>query len=176
MAHGGVRGSRQAWAYYVRLALATLLLCAWSAWARKASPLQTVLSRYFSNEELESHMLQFSRRCSSIAKLHELGRTVEGRPILSLELSKAAGRQDGKPHFKYVGNVHGDEPTGRVLTLALAEHICETYGADNTIRRLVEDLHLWLVPSMNPDGFKARTRANRSAALGPAGRFLCRVG
>ncbi|KAK2077281.1 hypothetical protein QBZ16_004915 [Prototheca wickerhamii] len=107
-------------------------------------------------------MLQYSRRCSSIARLHELGRTVEGRPILALELSKSAGREDGKPHFKYVGNVHGDEPTGRVLTLALAEHICEAYGADNTIRRLVEDLHLWLVPSMNPDGFKARTRANRN--------------
>ena len=116
-------------------------------------------------------MLQYSRRCSSIARLHELGRTVEGRPILALELSKSAGREDGKPHFKYVGNVHGDEPTGRVLTLALAEHICETYGADNTIRRLVEDLHLWLVPSMNPDGFKARTRANRSASLRPAGRL-----
>lgn len=141
-------------------------LCTGVALAREASGLGVILSRYLTNEELADHMREYARRCSSISKLHEIGRSVAGNPILALELSKSSGKDDGRPHFKYVGNIHGDEPTGRVFTLALAEHICEKHGADNTVRRLVEDLHLWLVPTLNPDGFAARRRENRCVFSG----------
>ena len=77
-----------------------------------------------------------------------------------LELSNRPGEDEDEPHVKFVGNVHGDEPTGRVLTLALAEWLCANYKTDDTAKRIIERMHLWLLPAMNPDGFERRKRNN----------------
>ena len=81
----------------------------------------------------------------------------------ALEISDKPGQQEVEPAVKYVGNVHGDEPTGRVLTLALAEWLCAHHKSDPRAKRIVQTMHLWLVPSMNPDGFEAKTRGNKCA-------------
>lgn len=49
----------------------------------------------------------------------------------------------------------------RVLALALAEWLCANHETDSKASRLVKDLHLFLMPTMNPDGFAAKTRENR---------------
>ncbi len=48
----------------------------------------------------------------------------------------------------------------RQLLLALAEWLCANHAADERAKRIVEDLHLFILPSMNPDGFERRQRAN----------------
>ena len=60
-------------------------------------------------------------------------------------------------------NMHGDEPTGRQLTLALAEWLCGSHGSDPRAARLLGDALLYLLPTMNPDGFAAHRRENRQA-------------
>ncbi|CAJ1976895.1 unnamed protein product [Sphenostylis stenocarpa] len=97
--------------------------------------------------------------------------------------------------FKYIGNVHGDEPVGRELLILLANWLCDNYlkdplvativvagyilditvdfgqcghrcGCRNLIltrdmaKLIVENVHLHLLPSMNPDGFSLRKRGN----------------
>ena len=63
-------------------------------------------------------------------------------------------------------NMHGDEPTGRQLTLALAEWLCGSRGSDPRAARLLDEAILYLLPTMNPDGFASRRRENRSAGWG----------
>ena len=58
-------------------------------------------------------------------------------------------------------NMHGDEPTGRQLTLALAEWLCGSRGSDPRAARLLDDALLYLLPTMNPDGFAGHRRENR---------------
>lgn len=48
----------------------------------------------------------------------------------------------------------------RQLLLALAEWLCAEHARDARAARLVQDMHLFLMPSMNPDGFEARSRGN----------------
>lgn len=48
--------------------------------------------------------------------------------------------------------------THRQLLLALAEKLCSEYGTDALSKKLVDSIHLFIVPSMNPDGFKMRRR------------------
>ena len=57
--------------------------------------------------------------------------------------------------------MHGDEPTGRQLTLALAEWLCGSQASNPRAARLLGDALLYLLPTMNPDGFAARRRENR---------------
>ena len=48
------------------------------------------------------------------------GTSGKGLELLGLELYAGPANEAERPLFKYVGNVHGDEPSGRQLLLALA--------------------------------------------------------
>jgi carboxypeptidase D len=48
----------------------------------------------------------------------------------------------------------------RQLLPALAEWLCANYKTDPVAKRVVTDLHLFLLPSMNPDGYALRSRLN----------------
>ncbi|KDD75729.1 Zinc carboxypeptidase [Helicosporidium sp. ATCC 50920] len=107
--------------------------------------LRNVTSRYLSNKELDAHLLDFVSRCGDIAELEQIGKSVEGRPIWALALGTKAVRspRSDAPAFKYVSNIHGDEPLGRVFTLAMAEHLCWIWknrarGSGRQRRRLEE--------------------------------------
>ncbi|XP_015886376.3 carboxypeptidase SOL1 isoform X3 [Ziziphus jujuba] len=77
-----------------------------------------------------------------------------------IEISNKAGEEEAKPAFKYIGNVHGDEPVGRELLMLLANWICNNYMKDPLATLIVENVHLHILPSMNPDGFALRQRGN----------------
>lgn len=48
----------------------------------------------------------------------------------------------------------------RQLLLGLAEWLCEHHETDSLARRIVDGMHLFILPSMNPDGFEKRQRGN----------------
>ena len=43
---------------------------------------------------------------------------------------------------------------------ALAEWLCANYKTDAVAGRIVSSMHLFLLPSMNPDGFLKSVREN----------------
>ena len=56
--------------------------------------------------------------------------------------------------FKYVENMHGDEVVGREVLLYLIQYLCDHYGSDDTTTNLVDNTDIYVVPSMNPDGYE----------------------
>ena len=58
-----------------------------------------------------------------------------------------------EPKFKYVANMHGDETLGRQLLLYLAEYLLQGYGRDPRATRILDTTEVFLMPTMNPDGF-----------------------
>ncbi len=48
-----------------------------------------------------------------------IGKSASGNPLLMLEISDRAGKVEAKPNFKYIGNIHGDEPSGRWALIGL---------------------------------------------------------
>ncbi|QQP35658.1 Carboxypeptidase Dlike, partial [Caligus rogercresseyi] len=65
----------------------------------------------------------------------------------------------GKPLFKYVGNMHGNEVVGR-------QYLLENYGRDERVTRLIDTTELWILPSLNPDGYETSTEGSCSRGPG----------
>lgn len=106
-------------------------------------------------------------RCGpGIARVVPWGKSGKGQALLGLELYAGPAAEADRPLFKYVGNVHGDEPSGRQLLLALAEHLCAAHaGKQPAVLRLLGEVGLFIIPTMNPDGFDAHVRENRWEGL-----------
>ncbi|XP_076925436.1 carboxypeptidase SOL1-like [Bidens hawaiensis] len=115
---------------------------------------------YMTNSDLEKAMKAFHGRCSRISRIYSIGKSVFGVPLWAMEISNRPGKEEAKPAFKFIGNVHGDEPVGRELLLLLANWLCDHYMKDPLATLIVDNVHLHILPSMNPDGFSLRRRGN----------------
>ncbi|KAK9270197.1 hypothetical protein L1049_025773 [Liquidambar formosana] len=115
---------------------------------------------YMTNSDLEKAVKAFGRRCSNISRIYSIGKSVKGVPLWVMEISDRPGEEEAEPAFKFIGNVHGDEPVGRELLLLLANWLCDNYMRDPLATLIIENVHLHILPSMNPDGFSLRRRGN----------------
>ncbi|KAI7757424.1 hypothetical protein M8C21_016060 [Ambrosia artemisiifolia] len=115
---------------------------------------------YMTNSDLEKAIKAFHGRCGRISRIYSIGKSVLGVPLWAMEISNKPGKEEAKPAFKFIGNVHGDEPVGRELLLLLANWLCDNYMKDPLATLIVDNVHLHLLPSMNPDGFSLRSRGN----------------
>ncbi|PHT50550.1 hypothetical protein CQW23_10297 [Capsicum baccatum] len=122
--------------------------------------LEELAKDYMSNSDLENAIMSFNRRCSGISRVYSIGKSVLGVPLWVMEISDKPGKEEAEPAFKYIGNVHGDEPVGRELLILLANWLCDNYMKDPLATLIVDNVHLHILPSMNPDGFSLRKRGN----------------
>lgn len=74
---------------------------------------------------------------------HLIGRSVQGRPIYAYQRGDPFG-----PTVLVVGSIHGNEPGG----VAVARRLLKT--------RPPEEVDLWVILNLNPDGRVAGTRGN----------------
>ncbi|VDN58650.1 unnamed protein product [Dracunculus medinensis] len=104
-----------------------------------------------------------------ITYLYSIGKSVQRRDLLVLAISTDPSQHTpGKPEFKFIGNIHGNEVTGRELLLNLAESLLMNYGRNIYLTKIVNMTRIHILPSMNPDGHK---RAIEGDYNGVKGRF-----
>jgi len=114
-----------------------------------------VTTSYTHYEDLRQLFDSLTDRYPNLARVLSIGKSVEGRDLLVLEISENVGqRSPGEPMIKYVANMHGDEVVGRQLLIILSQYLLDRYGKDDRITRLVNQTDIYLMPSMNPDGFE----------------------
>ena len=117
---------------------------------------------YQNNSDLAEYLQGIEKRCKKFVKIEKLGKSASNEDILGIHVSKyVGGDSEGLPKIKIVGNLHGDEPTGRVFTVALAEWLCDMKEkGDQKASDVLNKVDLWLIPSANPDGFATHRREN----------------
>lgn len=114
-----------------------------------------VTTSYTHYDELQRLLRSLEQRYPRLARVISIGKSVEGRDLLVLEISENVGQRSlGEPMVKYVANMHGDEAVGRELLIILGQYLLDRYGKDDRISRLVNQTDIYLMPSMNPDGFE----------------------
>ena len=84
-------------------------------------------SRYHSYEEARQLFQSYESQFPNLAKLHSIGKSVQGRDLLVLQISQDVGepRREGKPMFKWVANMHGNEAVGRQLVMFLSQYLLQ---------------------------------------------------
>eukprot|EP00892_Ulva_mutabilis_P002728 jgi/Ulvmu1/12456/UM009_0108.1 len=120
---------------------------------------QNVTDWYFSNDEIELFLNGLADAHPDLVSVFSIGESGSGAPLLAIDVGTSAGEIDLKPRFMYVGNMHGDEPTGRQLCLGYALDLVTSSSA------LADDLrertHNIIIPTLNPDGFDLHTRGSK---------------
>ncbi|MER5870173.1 M14 family zinc carboxypeptidase [Streptomyces sp. NPDC002044] len=114
-----------------------------------------VFRPYSGKGGLQEEILRTARENPGLTKVVSIGKTVQGKDILALKVSKNAGKtKDGdKPAVLYMSNQHAREWITPEMTRRLMHHTLDTYGKDPRVTRLVDSSELWFLLSANPDGY-----------------------
>lgn len=121
---------------------------------------EEVAATYPTFTQIEAKLKALAEKYPTQSKLFTVGQSVRGKNLYFLKISKNASQDLRLPEFKYISSMHGDEITGRELTLSLAEEMLSKYGNDSEITELIDSTEIYIMPSMNPDGSESRTRWN----------------
>jgi hypothetical protein len=117
-------------------------------------------TNYPTYEQIKAKLEEFAAKYPQIVRLTSIGKTVKGRDLLVLKISDNVAVDEVEPEFKYISSMHGDEITGRELTIRLVDEMLQKYGSDAAITDLINNTEIFVMPSMNPDGSELRQRAN----------------
>jgi predicted deacylase len=89
------------------------------------------------------------------------GESVLGEPLVAVRVPSSAGSAD-VPKVLCCANIHGIEFAGGLVALALLERVAD---GDPSVAVLRERAELWVVPCMNPDGYRRTWDADGEGAV-----------
>jgi len=115
---------------------------------------------YHTYSDVADEMKALQAKYPNLCKMESLGKTVEGRDIWALKVSKGAGGDTSeKPGILFTGLTHAREPMGGEVCDYLMRKTVEGYESDPKIKSRVDNAEIWFVPILNPDGYEyARTQ------------------
>ncbi len=116
---------------------------------------------YRTNAEHAAFLQDLATNHPQLATVTQIGLSVQQRPIWSLHITS---NNKPKPGVLFIGAQHGNEATNPAVLAYFAEHVLTNYGVDSAITDLLDDLELFVVPIVNPDGYTANSRYNAHGA------------
>jgi len=117
------------------------------------APAAPGLGAYHTYAEALAEMASYAAAHPSIARLDTLGLSLEGRPIVAIEISDNPGVDEGEPEAFVNGCHHARELMSVELPLYLMRRLLDGYGIDSVLTAMVDTRRTWIVPVSNPDGY-----------------------
>ncbi|MEQ9187699.1 MAG: M14 family zinc carboxypeptidase [Cryomorphaceae bacterium] len=85
--------------------------------------------------------------------------THEGRPIYWVKISDNASVNENEPEVLYTAIHHAREPQSLTQLIFYMWYLLENYGTNDEVTGLVDEVEMYLVPMLNPDGYKENQTA-----------------
>ncbi len=115
---------------------------------------------FHSYAQMTTELQSIADSYPDIARLYDLGHSVQGRTIWGLKITDNPDSEENEPEVRICGLHHGNEYMSAELPLYLAFDLVQNYSVDSTITELVDNREIWIIPMVNPDGREAGTRYN----------------
>jgi carboxypeptidase T len=88
-----------------------------------------------------------------LVRVFSIGQSYQGRDILAAKVSSDVTLDEGKPETLIDALHHADEHIGVEQAIYLLETLTSEYGTDSFVHQLVDERVVWIVFSLNPDGW-----------------------
>ncbi|XP_065172246.1 carboxypeptidase D-like [Atheta coriaria] len=125
--------------------------------------------RHHHYDAMRHFLEEYAKSYPNITRMKSIGKSVQGRELFVFIIGNTPDKHvAGKPEFKYVANMHGNEVVGRELLLMLIKYLCENYLEDERVTRIVNTTRIHLMPSMNPDGYEKGIEGDADGIQGRA--------
>ena len=109
-------------------------------------------NRYYSAEGLWDWMKKIAAAHPGLAKVESIGKSVEGRDILTLTITDfSSGKDTDKPAMWIDGNIHSNEIQGAEFSLYVAWYLTEMHADNEFVKQLLKDKTFYITPTINPD-------------------------
>jgi hypothetical protein len=109
--------------------------------------------RFHSYDETLAEFTALAQAHPDIASLVNLGPTYENRQIFALKITKDPTVNDSsKPEVLITGNHHAREWISVEPPVHFANQLINGYSTNDSMKYLVDNLQIWIVPIVNPDG------------------------
>lgn len=128
------------------------------------SPAAEIFEEYHNYDAMTAELQQLADTFPHLVTLESAGQSVQGRELWLVKISDNPEQDEAEPKLLYIANMHGDEVVGREMMIYLVRQLATTYETSERIRNLVNNAQIYVMPSMNPDGFERRSRYNANNA------------
>lgn len=116
--------------------------------------------RFHSWDEVQAKLEAWNASHPDLVDLNILGETRQGRPLFEVVVTNESVPPEGKIAPLLDGAHHGNEYAGAEIMLYTVDTLLENAASNATVRALLRDLEIHVVPVVNPDGWAASTRYN----------------
>lgn len=114
---------------------------------------QATWNKYYTNQGVADICSRLAKTYPDLVTLETIGKSYQGRDIWLLTISdKNVKDPSQKPGFWIDGNIHSVELQGTEMALYTAWYLCEMYGENEFIKRLLAEKTFYIAPTINPDG------------------------
>jgi hypothetical protein len=113
----------------------------------------SIRGNYHTLAEIENILHNIADNYPDITSLYSIGKTYENRDIWCLEITDNPGEDEGEPGVFFMGLHHAREWPTIEICLNIADELTTGYDSDPAITDVVNNVRLWLVTCVNPDGY-----------------------
>jgi carboxypeptidase T len=114
--------------------------------------ISTVAWAYHNTNDVYNLLVNYKNSYPTITKLDTLGFTYEGRPIVAIRITDNPNMNEGEPGVLVMGLHHAREWPALEIPLFLIDTLLRGYGSDPFITNAINNLDIWVIPLVNPDG------------------------
>jgi len=117
-------------------------------------------TEYHDHQETMDLLNEFASAFPAITKLDTIGHSVLGREICCIKISDNPLEDEDETPILMVGNHHGNEILSVEATLYQIDYLLNNYGFNTEVTEWIDNMEIWYVPMLNPDGREDIRRTN----------------
>lgn len=104
-------------------------------------------------QQMTDSLKELAKKYPKLAKLESIGKSSEGRDIWVLRIG-VPKKGKHKPRLVLTGLHHAREWQTGEAAMYTAEKLLEGYSKDETIKKLLDEFEVDIIPMVNPDGYE----------------------